>query len=193
MTNRYELLTLPNILSLSRVVLLPVLFVLAGNGLEAPFVVCYAIVGATDFVDGLVARALGKTTSFGKTLDSLVDIPFYVASAWFLYRLHPEVVLPNAAMLVAFFALFAASFVVSAIRCGKPIMMHTFLLKLNAVLVYVLVILSSFLDTTLFVAAILVIYYVGFAEEILIFVLHGEVDPDSPSIFSLRPGSSPDT
>jgi len=77
------------------------------------------------------------------------------------------------------------SFVVSGIICKKPIMMHTFLLKLNGVLVYFLVILSYFTDTTIFIAAILVIYLIGFVEEILIFIKYGEVDPDSPTIFSI--------
>jgi hypothetical protein len=65
--------------------------------------------------------------------------------------------------------------------------MHTFLLKLNGVLVYLLVILSTFVNTTIFIAVILGIYYLGFAEEILIFLIHGEVDPDSPTIFRVRP------
>ena len=79
------------------------------------------------------------------------------------------------------------SFVVSGVLCGKPILMHTSLLRLQAVLVYLLVILSAFFDTTLFVTVILVLYFVAFVEEILIFIRHGEVDPDSTSIFSVRP------
>ncbi len=179
--------TLPNGLTLARIVLLPLLFALANRGTEVAFVVAYALVGATDFFDGIAARRLNQRSSLGQMLDSVVDIPFYLATCYFLYRLHPEYLYPNLTLLWGFLALFAASFVVSGILCHKPIMMHTSLLRLQAVLVYLLVILSAFFDTTLFVTVILVLYFVSFAEEILIFILHGEVDPDSTSIFNIRP------
>jgi hypothetical protein len=94
---------------------------------------------------------------------------------------------PNLLLLYILFGVLELSFIVSAVKCGKPIMMHTLLLKLNAVLVYVGVILSAFIDTTVFVTVVLAVYYVSYAEEILIFLIHGEVDPDSPTIFNVRP------
>lgn len=178
--------TVPNVLSFSRLLFLPGLFYLAITGQRTAFLVAYLVVGSTDYFDGLAARRLNQRTSFGKALDSIADIPFYVASAYFMYRLYPQYIDPITPMVIAFFCLFGLSFLVSAIRCGKPIMMHTFLLKLNGVLVYLCVGLSYFLNTTWLVAAILVIYYVGFTEEIVIFLKHGEVDPDSPSIFRIR-------
>jgi len=178
--------TIPNGLSLSRLVLLPLLYVFALRDMEVAFVVSYAVLGATDWFDGLAARWLNQRTELGKALDSIVDIPFYLSSAYFMARLYPQYLRPNMILLYVFFGVFGLSFVVSAIRCGKPIMMHTFLLKLNGVLVYLLVILSTFVNTTIFIAVILAIYYLGFAEEILIFLIHGEVDPDSPTIFRVR-------
>ncbi len=186
--NATRYVSLPNGLSLSRLLLLPLLYLLADRRTETAFVVAYAIVGATDFFDGVAARGLHQKTRLGKALDSIVDIPFYLSSAWFLYRLHPEYLWPNGALLAAFLGAFAASFVVSGIRCHRPVMMRTFLLKLNGVLVYAAVILSLFINTTLLLGAILVVYCVGFAEEIVIFLKFGDVDPDSPSIFRIRAG-----
>jgi hypothetical protein len=34
---------------------------------------------------------------------------------------------------------------------------------------------------------VLAVYLVSYTEEILIFLIHGEVDPDSPTIFNVRP------
>lgn len=184
-TARY--VTLPNGLTLARIVFLPLLFALATPENEVTFVVIYALVGATDFFDGVAARALHQTTNLGKMLDSLVDIPFYLATCYFIYRLHPEYLYPNLTLLWVFLAVFVLSFVISGIVCRKPILMHTSLLRLQAVLVYLLVILSAFFDTTLFVTVILVLYLVAFAEEILIFLKHGEVDPDSPWFWDVRP------
>lgn len=178
--------TIPNGLSISRLVLLPLLYVFALRGMPIAFVVSYGVLGATDYFDGLAARRLNQRTEFGKALDSIVDIPFYLSSAYFMARLYPQYLRPNMVPLYVFFGIFGLSFAVSAIRCGKPIMMHTFLLKLNGALVYLLVILSTFLDTTIFITVILAIYYLGFAEEILIFLIHGEVDPDSLTILRVR-------
>ena len=180
-------LTIPNALSFSRILLLPLLYAFALLDMRLSFTAMYAVVGSTDYFDGLAARRLDQRTAFGKALDSIADLPFYISSAYFLNRLYPEYISPNFIPLTAFFSLLALSFIVSTIRCGKPIMMHTFLLKLNGVLVYACVILSACVDTSRFILAILVIYYAGFAEEILIFIKHGEVDPDSPSIFRVLP------
>jgi phosphatidylglycerophosphate synthase len=179
--------TVPNALSASRIVFLPLLWVLALLRMEMAFVIAYALVGITDLFDGYAARRLNQRSAFGKTLDSFADLLYYLSSAFFMAWLYMDYLRPNLLLLYIFFGVLALSFIVSAVKCGKPIMMHTLLLKLNAVLVYVGVILSAFIDTTVFVTVVLAVYYVSYAEEILIFLIHGEVDPDSPTIFNVRP------
>ena len=186
-----ENLTIPNILSLSRLVLLPLLFIFVIKDMRLAFLIGYVIIGSTDYFDGLIARKFNQKTELGKTLDSFADIFFYVSSAYFIAKLYPEYLKPNNAMLIAFFILFGLSFVVSSITCKKPIMMHTFLLKLNGVLVYFLILISYFADTTYFISLILGIYYIGFIEEIAIFIKYKEVDPDTTSIFTLMKGEKP--
>jgi phosphatidylglycerophosphate synthase len=179
--------TVPNALSASRIVFLPLLWVLALLRMETAFVIAYALVGITDLFDGYAARRLNQRSAFGKTLDSFADLLYYLSSAFFMAWLYMDYLRPNLLLLYILFGVLALSFIVSAVKCGKPIMMHTLLLKLNAVLVYLGVILSAFIDTTVFVTVVLAVYYVSYAEEILIFLIHGEVDPDSPTIFNVRP------
>ncbi len=182
----------PNALSLSRLVFLPLLYFFVLKDMRLLFLVGYIILGSTDYFDGLVARRFNQKTDIGKALDSITDIFFYVSTAWFIYRLYPQYLVPNNFLLILFFTIFFLSFVISGIKCKKPIMMHTFLLKLNGVLVYILVISSYFVDTTVFISGILFIYYVGFAEEIMIFLKHGEVDPDTLSYYCLaKPAEAP--
>lgn len=177
--------TIPNALSLSRLVFLPLLYLFILADHLTLFLIGYILIGSTDFFDGLIARRFNMTSEIGKALDSIADLFFYISSAWFLYYLYPQYLAPNAILLILFFSLFFLSFVVSAVLLHKPVMMHTFLLRLNGVLVYLTVILSQFANTTLLIAAILVIYLVGFSEEIAIFVRYGDVDPDTPSIMTL--------
>jgi phosphatidylglycerophosphate synthase len=186
-------------LSLSRVIFMPLLFWLLHTGPPFLFLIVYILVGSTDFWDGYFARKLNLVTDLGKTLDSVADLFFYISSAYFLYFLFPEVILPNLNYLYAFFALLGFSFLLSAYLFRKPIMMHTSLLRFNGVLVYVVVILSFFVDSTYLVRAAIISYLVGFSEEILIFLIFGNVDRDSKSIFHLfkeksrgsKPGKTP--
>lgn len=65
-------------------------------------------------------------------------------------------------------------------------MMHTTVMRLPTLLLFFFMILSYFFDTTYFLSGILVVYIVGFIEEIVIFIKYGEVDPDSKSIFQIK-------
>ncbi|MCK5811579.1 MAG: CDP-alcohol phosphatidyltransferase family protein [Clostridiales bacterium] len=181
-----EYLTIPNFLSISRALFLPILIVFAVKDMRLAFLVGYIILGSTDFFDGKIARRFNQKTDIGKTLDSVADLFFYIASAYFLSTLYPAYLSPNSTLLIIFFSILLLSFIVSAILCKKPIMMHTSLLRFNAVLVYLVVILSYFMNTTYFIAGILILYLIAFTEEIIIFIKYGEVDPDSKSIFHIQ-------
>lgn len=180
-----EYFTIANVLSLSRLVLLPVLFVLVTKGQELAFVVSYAILGATDCFDGFVARKLNQTSELGKRLDSIADLPFYISSAYFIANLRPEYLEPNNTLLFIFFGYLALSFIISGIKLKQPMMMHTLMLKYCGVLVYFLVILTPLVNTTIFITVILILYFISFTEEIIIFLKYDKVDPDAKSIFHL--------
>jgi cardiolipin synthase (CMP-forming) len=179
--------TVPNALSASRIVFLPLLYALCLSRMEVAFVIAYALIGATDCLDGLFARWLNQRSEVGKILDSWADLGLYVSSAFFMARLHMDYLRPNLLFLYLFFGLLGLSLVISAIRLKKPVIMHTIVLKVDAILVYFLVIFSTFFNTTVFVTVVLAAYSLGFVESILIFLLHDDVDPDSPTVFNVRP------
>ncbi len=69
-------LNLPNLLTVARIMLVPVLVVAllgntpAGDVLAA---VVFALASLTDFVDGYLARSRAEVTTFGKLMDPLAD------------------------------------------------------------------------------------------------------------------------
>ncbi|TMK86980.1 MAG: CDP-alcohol phosphatidyltransferase family protein [Actinobacteria bacterium] len=66
--------TLPNLISLIRVLLMPVFVALIlHEGTEAAGLVLLAAVVATDWVDGYVARHTGQVSNVGKVLDPVAD------------------------------------------------------------------------------------------------------------------------
>ncbi len=177
--------TIPNLLSASRIVFLPGLFLLLHFDLHLAFLFAYILVGSTDLFDGIAARKLNQVSHFGKELDSLADLFFYISSAYFLYYLHPEVIAANKIYLIVFFSLLGFSFLLSGILFKRPVMMHTFILRWNAVMVFMVIVCSFIFDVTIMTRIILLIYIVGFSEEILIFLIFGNVDPDTKSILHL--------
>jgi len=181
-----EYITIPNILSASRIVLLPVLFIFISLKMYLSFTVAYALLGMTDMFDGMIARKFNMKSEIGKHLDSYADLFFFLSSAYFIHVLYTDYLHPNMTLFCIFMGILLLSFIVSYVCCGKIILMHTFLAKLCAVLVYFLVISSYFFNTTWFITFIICTYIVTFIEEILMFIKFGKnIEPDTLSIFSL--------
>lgn len=68
-----RILTVPNLLSLARLLILPWVFIEAANGRFARGLAIGFLFGATDFVDGYVARRFDQVTRLGQILDPLSD------------------------------------------------------------------------------------------------------------------------
>ncbi len=67
---------LPNILTLSRIVVIPILiwsFYVEGNLSNWIGFAFFAVAGFTDFFDGYIARSMGTTSKLGQFLDPVAD------------------------------------------------------------------------------------------------------------------------
>jgi cardiolipin synthase (CMP-forming) len=68
------ILTVPNLISFARILSIPVFVVLFLNdGTERAGLVVFALVAASDWVDGFVARKTGQVSELGKLLDPTAD------------------------------------------------------------------------------------------------------------------------
>lgn len=76
-----QLLTIPNVLSILRLLSVPVFIWLFLTGHELVGVYIYGTAAFTDFIDGYIARALDQVTEVGKMLDPLADRVFVIALA----------------------------------------------------------------------------------------------------------------
>ena len=68
-----RLLTIPNVLSFLRLLAVPVFGWLILAGHERAAVIMLAVSGATDWLDGFLARALHQTSLLGARLDPVAD------------------------------------------------------------------------------------------------------------------------
>ena len=68
-----KFLNVPNCLSLLRMALIPVYWILYFNGYAYWAVVTFVVASLTDLVDGYIARRFNLITKYGKVLDPLAD------------------------------------------------------------------------------------------------------------------------
>ncbi len=67
------MLTLPNFLTLLRIIAIPVFLICLANGSHAAAFVLFLAAGVTDAIDGAVARLTDSGSSLGAVLDPLAD------------------------------------------------------------------------------------------------------------------------
>lgn len=73
MTNRENIWNVPNVLTMLRIALIGVFIWLYVSGLRYWAAGVFVLAGATDFLDGYIARKHQLVTSFGKLMDPVAD------------------------------------------------------------------------------------------------------------------------
>ena len=63
----------PNVLTMLRMLLIPVFVILYVNGLRKWALLTFLVASATDYLDGHIARKYNLITDFGKLMDPLAD------------------------------------------------------------------------------------------------------------------------
>jgi len=190
MLSKDKFFNLPNILSLSRAVLMPVLFYLVFNITEANFkalfVVVYIVAGLTDSLDGYIARRYDICTDLGSNLDSYADILYYLGSAVFVYVLAKQALIDNIYFFIFTIAMFIMEIVISTLKFEKPLFIHTVLSKFSGFMVFVTVIVAVFTEIRVLLSVTILLYGLSFIENIVIFYKYGEVSPDTKGLLFIR-------
>lgn len=66
-------ISIPNILTIARILLTPLLVILVQKGLLGYALLTFTLAGVSDALDGLLARALNQRTELGAFLDPIAD------------------------------------------------------------------------------------------------------------------------
>lgn len=108
-----RILTIPNVLSLFRLCLIPVfiwLYCSQQKYMETAYILVLS--GATDIVDGFIARKFHMISDLGKILDPIADKLTQAAMLFCLFTRFPLMLLPLALMLVKEFYMGVTGFMV---------------------------------------------------------------------------------
>lgn len=109
------LLNIPNILTLLRVALIPVLIVLAYLPYDWRFIasaVVFLVAAITDWLDGYLARRLNQSSAFGRFLDPVADKLMVAAALVILVQWHHERVL----VVISAIVIVSREITISALR-----------------------------------------------------------------------------
>ncbi|MCW3104797.1 MAG: phosphatidylglycerophosphate synthase [Bacteroidetes bacterium] len=118
--------TLPNAISLYRLLMFPVILLMAYLQKESLFATLICINLVTDILDGLLARMLKQETRFGAALDNLADLGTYILACCGIVRFKPEEFEGHYFILFIFLLVLAASNIVSWARFGKMPGLHLY-------------------------------------------------------------------
>lgn len=97
------LLTLPTILTLLRIILIPVLvlaFYLPQNWSNELAVGIFIVAGLTDWADGWIARRYDLGSPFGEFLDPVADKLIVAVALFLIVQRHPEILIALSAAII---------------------------------------------------------------------------------------------
>lgn len=121
-----NILNVPNVISLYRLLVFPLILHFALAGQEKWYTIFLCISLVSDILDGNIARIFKLQTKFGAALDNLADVCTYSMAILGLFLFRWTDIAPHAWILYLFLAIFIASYLVSFIRFGKIPGLHLY-------------------------------------------------------------------
>ncbi len=121
-----NVLNVPNLISLYRLLVFPVILFMALTGRENLFVILLCISLVSDALDGSIARYFKLQTNFGAALDNLADIFTYAMAILGLFIFKWTDIEPHVWFLYLFLGVFVLSYFVSFFRFGKIPGLHLY-------------------------------------------------------------------
>src|SRR5688572_20246557 len=119
----------PNLLSGTRIALMPAVLLAAIGGSRLWFLILVAASLATDALDGFIARRLNAFSDFGRKLDSAADYLTMITGLAGIALLWPEIVRRELPWIIAGLSAFFGVIVFGFVRLGHPPCYHTWAAK----------------------------------------------------------------
>ena len=177
--------SIPNLLSLLRLTLVPVLAVSAYLNEASLFLLLLAISLISDMLDGFFARKLHQVTEFGARLDSWADMATYAMMTVGLYVIWPTIFDEQFIYLVAATLSYILPVVIALVRLGSFPSYHTWGAKLAAVLIAPAFYLLILGDKQLFFRVVIILHVLVALEEIAITFLLKKSKTNIASILTI--------
>jgi CDP-diacylglycerol--glycerol-3-phosphate 3-phosphatidyltransferase len=177
-------LTIPNILSLYRLLVFPLIILLMVLGKETLYAVLLVISLNTDVWDGWIARRFNQRTDIGAKLDSLADIGVYVAALSGIIHFKIDLLGSDAWIFYLFVSCYVIVTLSPLIKFGKIQSFHLYSIKLGGYLQGIFFILLFFVDYfPLYFYLMVNISLLAFIENLTIQLILPEMRSDVKGLF----------
>ena len=177
--------SIPNLLSLLRIALVPVLALAAAFNQADLFLLVLAISLLSDLLDGYFARKLNQVTELGARLDSWADMATYAMMIIGLYLIWPSVFDQQFFFLMAATLSYILPVIITLFRFGSFPSYHTWGAKLAALLIAPAFYLLILNDQQLFFRFVIVLHVVVALEEIAITFILKKSETNVASILTI--------
>jgi len=122
-------MSLPNALTVSRIILTALLFIPASLGWRVTLVSGFVIAFITDLLDGYLARKLGQTSYIGMRLDSLADYFLFASAAVWTWLLEPTLFTTHSTLWISLGCVLLVPQTICVLRLGKNAGFHLYSTK----------------------------------------------------------------
>ena len=178
---RVKVVTIPNIISISRILLSPLMYFLWGN--RVLLFILLIIIGCTDFFDGYTARKLNKQTLLGSWLDSIADFVFFTSFIVFVAMFEPESIVKLQYFIGIIVLLKLLSGITGLLKYKQPGFLHTIGNKIAGTVVIVGICVFVLFRYTIVVEIGLYISILSALEEFLIILIGKTYQPNIKGIW----------
>lgn len=178
--------SVPNLLSLLRLILVPLLAIFASLGEVAVFLSILAVSLISDMLDGYFARKLHQTTELGARLDSWADMLTYAVMILGLYLIWPQLFFAQVVFVCAAALSYVLPVLLSLYRFGVFPSYHTWGAKLAAVLIAPAYYLLVLYEYQTFFQLVILFHLIVAVEEMVITLILKRPQTNIHSILQLR-------
>ena len=184
MAEKSQLWNIPNRVSLARLALAPLLWLTGGLGLSRTFGLLYLGAGASDALDGFLARRLEQRTELGAKLDVWADAASY-PSAILLIWINPVFFAERAMLAVALFLGYVLLVTFVYLRTGEFMHSHLYSQKASAFMLTAFVVHALlFAPSPIVFNLLAIVLAVSYAETALLVTVSPRYDPDRATVFT---------
>lgn len=180
---RHGYINIPNTLSIIRLLLVPVLWVLALLDMPRYVGAGLLLAGLSDALDGFIARRWRTASAYGSRLDSIADVSVIVSTVFWIALLMPGIILDHKMLVTVWVLLEASAILVGWIKFRRIANLHLYSSKAAGVIAYAFVIVAFIFgyNEVLFYIALAALM-VASAEALTLELLCSRVDEHMKSI-----------
>lgn len=183
-----QLISLPNMLSLFRLVCVPVLIFYIYSGEGKLFLQLLFVSLLSDALDGYFARRLNMTTALGAKLDSLADAATYGVMFLSLWVLWPQQSTPQSPWLLGLFVAYLVPVAVTLRKFGVYPSYHTWGAKIVAILMVPVFYALTLYNIEWPFRALVAVFVLVSLEEVIITIVLKKPHNNVPTLYHLLTG-----